>query len=147
MSVVSFDQVSKKYQLGEGAYSTLAERMGQLFARLRGSGRSPNPVDHELWALKEVSFDVGRGEVLGIIGPNGAGKTTTLKLLAGITYPTEGRIAVDGRIAPLIQLGAGFHSELTGAENVYLNGSILGMRCWLWETGRSNRSASSICKS
>lgn len=80
------------------------------------------------WALENVSFDVKQGETIGIVGPNGSGKSTLLKLIAGVSMPTKGKIRVKGRIAPLIELGAGFHPELTGRENVYLNGVILGMK-------------------
>jgi len=82
---------------------------------------------HDFWALRGVSFDVQRGEALGIIGPNGAGKSTLLKLLAHITAPTEGEIVIDGRLSALIEVGSGFHPELTGRENVFLSGAILGM--------------------
>src|SRR5204862_3568290 len=81
----------------------------------------------EFWALRGVNFQVERGEALGIIGPNGAGKTTILKLLSRITAPSKGRIRVRGRLAALIEVSAGFHNELTGRENIYLSGSILGM--------------------
>lgn len=82
----------------------------------------------DFWALTDINFSIERGESLGIIGKNGAGKSTLLKLIAGVTSPTKGSIRINGRVAPLIELGAGFHPELTGKENIYLNGSILGLR-------------------
>jgi ABC-type polysaccharide/polyol phosphate transport system ATPase subunit len=94
--------------------------------RIRGAGRRA-PL-RDLWALRDVSFDVQRGEALGVIGANGAGKSTLLKLLASITAPTDGEIVIHGRLSALIEVGSGFHPELTGRENVYLSGAILGMR-------------------
>ena len=114
---IEFAQVSKRFQLQEGR--TLREFVPALF---RGRAWSP-----PFFALRNVSFNVARGETLGIIGRNGSGKSTILKLIAGVTAPSEGEIRVYGRVCPLIELGAGFHPDLTGRENVFLNASILGL--------------------
>lgn len=125
MPVVVFENVSKKYRTGQYGYHSLRE---DIYESIASIFRSEKRDDKEfLWALRDVSFEVNGGEVLGIIGPNGSGKTTTLRLLAGITGPTKGNIRITGRLGVLIDLFAGFHPELTGRENVYLNGSLLGL--------------------
>jgi len=120
--IIVFDEVSKKYDIGSAKHGSLRET---IVSRLK---RRPPAVADEFWALKDVSFELGRGETLGIIGSNGAGKTTTLKLLSKIAYPTSGEVRVMGKIGALIEVGAGFHPELTGRENVFLNGSIMGLK-------------------
>ena len=123
-----FRNVGKRYRLGK-ASSRLRDEMPKLLGRLIGR-RSGEPIDQgpdEVWALRDVSFELRRGQALGILGPNGAGKTTILKLLSYITRPTEGHIDVGGRVSALIQLGAGFHPDLSGHENLFLNASILGL--------------------
>ncbi|HEX8100454.1 MAG TPA: ABC transporter ATP-binding protein [Actinomycetota bacterium] len=115
-TAITVENVGKRFRLHRERPSSLKERI----VRFR-----MHP--EELWALREVSIDIHSGSTLGLIGPNGSGKTTLLKIIAGILRPTEGRITTRGRIAPLLALGAGFHPELTGRENVYLNASILGL--------------------
>lgn len=125
MPTVVFDNVSKKYRIGQYGYHSLREDIYNLAGSIFRLGKRDDK--DTIWALKDVSFRVDSGEALGIIGPNGAGKTTTLRLIAGITGPTSGRIQVNGRLGVLIDLFAGFHPELTGRENIYLNGSLLGL--------------------
>jgi ABC-type polysaccharide/polyol phosphate transport system ATPase subunit len=122
MERVEFDSVSKRYVLGE----RLNAREALTSAAWRFVGRRPRESS-DLWSLQDVSFSVADGEALGIIGRNGAGKSTILKILAGITSPTLGESRTRGRVAALLEVGTGFHPELTGRENVYLNGAILGM--------------------
>lgn len=119
---LQFAQVSKRYQIQSDETSNSSA--SKLLRKLR-SLRRPQK---EFWAIRNVSFEVERGEALGIIGHNGAGKSTILKLLSNITAPTEGEIHITGSLSALIEVGSGFHPELTGRENIYLNGSILGMR-------------------
>jgi lipopolysaccharide transport system ATP-binding protein len=130
---VRVENLSKQYRIGgpQAPYRTIRETMTDLAAapvrRLRRLGQ-PTPPEETIWALKDVSFDVQQGEVLGIIGRNGAGKSTLLKILCRITEPTEGYADIHGRVGSLLEVGTGFHQELTGRENIYLNGAILGMR-------------------
>jgi len=125
MAAIEFENVRKAYRRRFGRGS-LRDALPNLLGKVVGQdGRDRGDM---LWALDGVSFEVRKGEVLGIIGPNGAGKTTVLKLLSRVTRPTSGRITVRGRVSALIELGAGFHPDLSGRENVYLNGAILGLK-------------------
>ena len=120
--------LSKSYRIGElqAAYGTLRESMSH--AVRRATGREHHSQREDIWALRDVSFEVQEGEVLGVVGRNGAGKSTLLKILTRITTPTEGRAEIRGRVGSLLEVGTGFHPELTGRENIYLNGAILGMK-------------------
>ena len=132
--VIKFAHVSKEYRLGAIGGGTLKGDLQSLMAKLRGK-EDPNLMigakgyngNERFLALDDISFEVRRGEALGIIGHNGAGKSTLLKLLSRVTAPSKGTISYDGRIASMLEVGTGFHPELTGRENVYMNGAILGM--------------------
>lgn len=124
MAIISFNQVTKEYQLHKSRYRALSS---ELPALVKSALRGNLAPDEPFYALRDVSFEIQSGESIGILGPNGAGKTTVLRLIANVTKPTRGSIKVQGRIAPLLEVGAGFHPELTGRENVFLNGVILGM--------------------
>jgi lipopolysaccharide transport system ATP-binding protein len=130
---VRVENLSKQYRIGgpQARYKTMRESLVEMAAapvrRLRRLGQ-PTPPEETIWALKDVSFEVEHGEVVGIIGRNGAGKTTLLRVLSRITEPTEGYAEIKGRVGSLLEVGTGFHPELTGRENIYLNGAILGMK-------------------
>src|SRR5579862_4263408 len=137
--VIRAEGLGKKYAIGHGAERERYVALRDVVSRggrniwhkavdlARGRAVVAGDRVEEFWALKDVSFEVRRGEVLGIIGRNGAGKSTLLKILSRITEPSEGRVTIKGRVASLLEVGTGFHPELTGRENIYLNGAILGM--------------------
>ncbi len=126
--MVTAEDLAKRYRIGElqSTYGTLRESLASAARRMARLEHKPHY--EEIWALRSVNFEVRDGEVLGIIGANGAGKSTLLKILTRITTPTEGRAEIRGRVGSLLEVGTGFHPELTGRENVYMNGSVLGMQ-------------------
>lgn len=135
---LKIENLSKQYRLGQVGTGTLSHDLNRLWAKIRGkedpfslvgveNDRTKKTKDQYVWALKDINFEVKEGEVVGIIGRNGAGKSTLLKILSKVTGPTQGTIKINGRIGALLEVGTGMHPELTGIENIYLNGAILGM--------------------
>ena len=123
---LELDHIWKKFRKGE-IYDSLRDWIPAFVGKMMGREASGDVSTREFWALKEISLSVKRGEVLGIIGHNGAGKSTMLKILSGVLKPTRGVMRVNGKLSALIEVGAGFHQDLTGRQNIYLNGTILGM--------------------
>jgi ABC-type polysaccharide/polyol phosphate transport system ATPase subunit len=121
-AIVELRNVWKKYSIRDIFHRSLREDVTDIFRRNKGDLK-----EGEFWALKNINISLEGGECVGLYGPNGSGKTTILKLISFVTYPTRGEITVKGRVAPLIAVGAGFHPDLTGRENIYMNGTIIGM--------------------
>jgi len=133
VAAIRVEELSKLYLLGELPSTMLGERLGHALAAparaLRGGkGKKAKPKTEEFWALRDVSFEIAEGEAVGIVGRNGAGKSTLLKVISRISPPTRGRVTVRGRVGTLLEVGTGFHPELSGRENVFLNGAVLGMK-------------------
>lgn len=137
-TVIKVENLSKQYRLGEMGTGTVSHDLNRWWHKVRGkedpylkigetNDRTTKGSSDYVWAMRDINFEVKRGEILGIIGKNGAGKSTLLKLLSRVTSPTTGRIRTKGRIASLLEVGTGFHDELTGRENIFLNGAIMGM--------------------
>lgn len=141
MLALKAENISKQYRLGEVGTGTLSHDLNKFWAKLTGkedpylkigdeNDRTSKSESDYVWSLRDINFEIEQGDAVGIIGRNGAGKSTLLKLLSKVTKPTTGKILTNGRIASLLEVGTGFHPEMTGRENIFLNGAILGMtRC------------------
>ena len=138
-TIIKVEDLSKQYRLGEIGTGSLSHDLNRWWYRMRGkedpylkvgevNDRTQTGTSNYIWALKDIDFEIKRGETWGVIGKNGAGKSTLLKLLSRVTSPTTGSIKINGRMASLLEVGTGFHGELTGRENIFLNGAILGMK-------------------
>ena len=123
--IIEVENLSKRYRLGAIGATSFRETLQRWRENRRKD--APTASQQDFWALREVSFKVQPGEIVGIVGRNGAGKSTLLKLLCRITAPTSGRVTLRGRVASLLEVGTGFHPDLTGRENIFLNGALLGM--------------------
>ena len=129
-AIITVENLGKKYRLRhqkQETYATLRDTITRGIKDIFSADKNPKSSTEEFWALRNVNFEINQGDRIGIIGRNGAGKSTLLKILSRVVHPTEGRITMEGKIASLLEVGTGFHPELSGRENIYLNGVILGM--------------------
>src|SRR6478609_3591215 len=136
---IKVDHISKQYRLGQVGTGSIAHDLNRFWYTIRGkedpyikigetNDRTKAGNSEYVWSLSDVSFEIEQGDAVGVIGRNGAGKSTLLKILSRVTAPTTGKITGNGRVASLLEVGTGFHPELSGKDNIYLNGAILGMR-------------------